>query len=89
MNVWRNLHQSAPDVRSSPTAERPLPMRRSRPIEIDGIFVGVVAEHELGVRFIALDSRVIEMDQSIWPTLDYAYRSVRQYFRSGRVADPL
>jgi hypothetical protein len=44
-------------------------------------------EHELGVRFIAVDDRVTEMDQSIWPTLGYACRSARQLFKSGRAAD--
>ena len=62
-------------------------MRCSRPIEVDGVFVGAAVEHELGVRFIAVDVRVSTMDQSIWPTLDYAYRSARQLFKSGRAAD--
>jgi hypothetical protein len=63
-------------------------MRHSRPIEVDGVFLGAAVEHELGVRFIAVDVRVTEMDQSIWPTLGYAYRSARQLFKSGRAANP-
>ncbi|MDR3531053.1 MAG: hypothetical protein P4L90_10940 [Rhodopila sp.] len=63
-------------------------MRHSRPIEVDGVFLGAAVEHELGVRFIAVDARVIDMDQSIWPTVDYAYRSARQLFKSGRAAQP-
>jgi hypothetical protein len=88
MNVWRNLHHFAPTASQSPSGDRPVPMRQSRPIEVDGVFLGAAVEHELGVRFIAVDVRVTEMDQSVWPTLDYAYRSARQLFKSGRAADP-
>jgi hypothetical protein len=87
MNVWHNLQNYAPAAR--PSKDRPMPMRHSRPIEVDGVFLGAAVEHELGVRFIALDVRVSEMDQSIWPNLDYAYRSARQLFKSGRAANPL
>jgi hypothetical protein len=76
MNVWHDLQHYAPAA----------PMRYSRPIEVDGVFLGAAVEHELGFRFIAVDVRVSEMDQSIWPTLDYAYRSARQLFKSGRAA---
>jgi hypothetical protein len=62
-------------------------MRQSRSIEVDGVFLGAAVEHELGFRFIAVDVRASEMDQSIWPTLDYAYRSARQLFKSGRAAN--
>jgi hypothetical protein len=44
-------------------------MRHSKPIEIDGIFLGAAVEHELGVRFIAVDPRVTDMNESIWRTL--------------------
>jgi hypothetical protein len=57
-------------------------MRQSFPIEVDGVFLGAAVEHELGVRFIAVDVRVSEMDQSIWPNRDHAQRSARQLFRS-------
>jgi hypothetical protein len=88
MNVWRNLHQFAPTASLSPSGGAPVPMRQSRPIEVDGVFLGTAVEHELGVRFVAVDVRVTEMNQSIWPTLDYAYRSARQLFKSGRTANP-
>lgn len=84
MNVWHNLHRFVPAASPSPAAERPVPMRQSRPIEVDGVFLGAAVEHELGVQFIAVDVRVTEMDQSIWPTLDYAYRSARELFKLGR-----
>nr|WP_294505912.1 hypothetical protein [uncultured Rhodopila sp.] len=82
MNVWRNLHTY---IATPAQSDRPrVPMRQSVPIEVDGIFLGAAVEHELGVRFIAVDVRVTEMDQSIWPTRDYAQRSARQLFRSNR-----
>jgi hypothetical protein len=69
--------------------EKPVAMRHSQPIQVDGVFLGVAVEHELGVRFIAIDGQVTDMDQSIWPTLDHAYRSARQLFKSGRSAPRL
>jgi hypothetical protein len=86
MNVWHNLQNYAPAAR--PSEDRSVPMRHSRPIEVDGVFLGAAVEHELGIRFIAVDVRVSEMDQSIWPTLDYAYRTARQLFKSSRAANP-
>jgi hypothetical protein len=86
MTVWHDLQHYAPATR--PPEDRSVPMRRSRPIEVDGVFLGAAVDHELGVRFIAVDVRVSEMDQSIWPTLDYAYRAARQLFKFGRAADP-
>jgi hypothetical protein len=64
------------------------PIPRSQLIEMGGVFLGIAVEHELGVRFIAMDERVTDMDQSIWPTLEYARRSAQQMFRSGPVATP-
>jgi hypothetical protein len=87
MNVWHDLHHYVPAAR--PSAVRSVPMRNSRPVEVDGVFLGAAVEHELGVRFIAVDARVREMDQSIWPTLDYACSSARQLFKSGRLASSL
>jgi hypothetical protein len=88
MNVWHNLHQFAPTATASLSGDRAVPMRQSRPIEVNGVFLGAAVEHELGFRFIAVDVRVTEMDQSLWPTLDYAYRSARQLFKSGLAANP-
>ncbi len=88
MNVWRNLHQFTATSVQTTSGDRSVPMRHSRPIEVDGVFLGAAVEHELGVRFIAVDVRVTEMDQSIWPNVDYAYRSARQLFKSARAAAP-
>ncbi len=60
-----------------------VPMRHSATIDVDGIFLGVAVEHELGVRFIAVHAQVKDMDQSIWPTVRYAQRSARQLFKAG------
>lgn len=82
MNVWRNLHNYIATPAQSGSGR--VPMRQSIPIEVDGVFLGAAVEHELGVRFIAVDVRVTEMDQSIWPSREYAQRSARQLFRSNR-----
>jgi hypothetical protein len=80
MNVWPNNHHHS----ASAHREQISATRHSRPIEVDGVFLGAAIEHELGVRFIAVDVRVTEMNQSIWPSVDYAYRSARQLFRSNQ-----
>lgn len=65
-------------------ARRPrVPMRHSVTVEVDGVFLGVAVEHELGVRFIAVHDRVREMDQSLWPTVQYAHSSAKQLFKAG------
>lgn len=84
MNTVRNLRQITAVPSQTTSRFRPGPMRHSRPIEVDGVFLGAAVEHELGVRFIAVDVRVTEMDQSIWPNIDYAHRSARQLFKSTR-----
>ena len=88
MNIWRKRPDLAPagEMRSevSSGAATRVPMRTSHPIEINGIFLGAAVEHELGVQFIAVDPRVLEMNQSIWPTIDYAKSSARQMFLSNQ-----
>ena len=86
MNVWRDLHNFIPAPNQPASPAKGIPMRQSYPIEVDGVFLGAAVEHELGVRFIAVDVRVTGMDQSIWPNRDYAYRSARQLFKSVRLA---
>ena len=84
MNLIHEVQHYAPVAR--PADRLTVPMRNSRPIEVDGVFLGAAVEHDLGFRFIAVDVRVNDMNQSIWPTWDYAYRSARQLYRSGRAA---
>jgi hypothetical protein len=84
MNLWRNLDRFGPrSVRRDP-AGRVDSGSHPRPIEVDGVFLGATVDHALGVRFIATDARVTEMDQSIWPNVDYAVQSARQLFRPAR-----
>jgi hypothetical protein len=74
MTFWRKRQDLVPFVghtqsQQSVAPEKRVPMRHSKPIEIDGIFLGAAVEHELGVRFIAVDPRVTDMNESIWRTL--------------------
>ena len=57
-------------------------LRDSEPIEVNGVFVGVAVTHQLGVRFIAANDRVGDMDQSVWPTSEYARQAARHLFGS-------
>jgi hypothetical protein len=67
-----------------PEPEKRVPMRHSKPVEVDGVVLGAAVEHELGVRFISVDVRASDMNQSIWPNFDYAKSTTRQMFRSYR-----
>jgi hypothetical protein len=70
----------------SKSSNRPLSQSfarpQSRPIVVGGVLLGTAIEHQLGVKFIATDDRVREMDQSVWPNVGYAHRSARQLFKS-------
>lgn len=75
------------------TGNGQMPLRESETIEMDGVLLGVIVSHQLGVRFIAAGDRARDMDQSVWPTPEYAHRAARQLFRtntsrtrSGRLA---
>jgi hypothetical protein len=57
-------------------------LRESETIENDGVLLGAVVSHRLGVQFIASNDSVTDMDQSVWPTPEYARRAARQLFRS-------
>jgi len=61
--------------------------RDSEPIEVGGVLVGVAVTHQLGVRFIAANDLLGDMDQSVWPTLEYARQAARQLFGSKSFAD--
>ena len=62
-----------------------VPYRQSSPIEVDGVFLGMIVKHHLGVQFTAVDRRVADMDRSIWPTPEFARTSACQLFRSNRL----
>lgn len=93
MSFWRDRDALVPapgdkesrhiETFSIPARKR-VPMRHSEPIDADGVFLGAAVEHELGVRFIAVDIRVKDMNESVWPSLQYAKMSARQLFRANR-----
>ena len=54
-------------------------------IQIDDTIVGAAVWQEHGVRFIAIDWRVGELDQTRWDTADAARRAADQLIRTGKV----
>ncbi len=60
-------------------------MSLSVPIQVDGNLVGAAVRQEKGVRFIATDFRVAEMDQTLWPAAADALRAAEQLVRTGRI----
>ncbi len=62
-------------------------MWQSLPIKIDGILVGAAIPQENGVRFLAVDFRVAEMDQTLWSTADRARQAAERLVRTGRIVD--
>jgi hypothetical protein len=56
-------------------------MRKSETVEVQGMFVGVAMKHALGYRFLAVDHSVLDMDESIWPTLAHLQRAAAQRHR--------
>jgi hypothetical protein len=67
---------------SRDAGHKPLALLQAEKIEADGVILGFAVNHALGVRFVATDAVVNEMDQSIWPTLAHASRSAYQLFKS-------
>jgi hypothetical protein len=59
----------------------------SVPIQVDGSIVGAAIRQEYGVRFIAVDWRVGDLDQTHWNTADAAHRAAEQMIRTGKVAN--
>ena len=61
-------------------------MLQSHPIDIDGVFVGAAVRLDLGYRFIAINMRLEELDQTIWPTLADVHRLARRLSLNGTLA---
>ena len=55
--------------------------QKSETIEIRGALVGMAVQHALGYRFMAADQSVLDMTESIWPTLDDLRGAVAQQHR--------
>jgi hypothetical protein len=62
-------------------------MLQSHPIDIDGVFVGAAVRLDRGYRFIAINMRVEELDQTIWPTLADVQRLARRLYVNGSLAE--
>jgi len=60
-------------------------MSQSITIEVDGTVVGAVLRQANGVRFIATDMWVAEMDQTLWPVATDALQAAEQMLRTGRI----
>ncbi len=63
-------------------------MRQSHVIEVSGQFAGAAVSHDGRYRFIAVDPRVEELDDSLWPSLPDVHRVVGQLLRTGRLPAP-
>lgn len=63
-------------------------MLQSHPIDVDGVFVGAAIRLDQGYRFVAINMRLEELDQTIWPTLADVKRMARRLYLSGSVAAP-
>jgi thiazole synthase ThiGH ThiG subunit len=60
-------------------------MWQSIPIQVDGSLVGAAVRQQNGVRFIAIDIRAAEMDQTLWPQTVDVLRAAEQLVRTGRI----
>lgn len=58
-------------------------MLQSHIITIDGHFVGVAIRLDRGYRFVACDTRLYELDETIWPTLADVERLARRLYVTG------
>ena len=60
-------------------------MWQSVSIQVDGSLVGAAIPQSNGVRFIATDIRVAEMDQTLWPAAADVRQAAEQMVRTGRI----
>ncbi len=63
-------------------------MWQSITIQFDGSIVGAAVPQEKGVRFIAIDGRVVELDQTVWPSAADVRRAVEKMLRIDRPSSP-
>lgn len=64
-------------------------MLQSHVITISGHFVGVAIRLDRGYRFVACDTRLYELDETIWPTLSDVERLARHLYLTGSFGAPL
>ena len=60
-------------------------MHHSHVVEVSGQFAGAAVSHEGSFRFIAVDPRVEELDDSVWPSLLDVKRVVTHLLTTGRL----
>ena len=58
-------------------------MHQSHVIEVSGQFAGTAITHSGAFRFVAVDPRVEELDESIWPSLPDVQRVVGHLLTTG------
>jgi hypothetical protein len=63
-------------------------MLQSHVIDIDGNFVGAAVRQHDGYRFVAVDIRLIDLDGSLWPSLNDVQRVARRLFLTGSFSPP-
>lgn len=67
-------------------------MQQSHVIEVSGRFAGAAVSHGGEFRFVSVDPRVEELDNSLWPSLSDIQRVVGHLLTTGRLpaapADP-
>ena len=62
-------------------------MIQSQVIEIAGVFVGAAVRTAERFRFIAVDPRLEDLDQSEWPSLSELRRVATHLIATGRLPD--
>ena len=60
-------------------------MHQSQVIEISGQFAGAALSHGSQFRFVAIDPRAEELDDSLWPSLSDMRRVVEHLITTGRL----
>ncbi len=60
-------------------------MYQSHIVEISGQFAGAAVTHGGRFRFIAVDPRVDELNESVWPSLADVHRVVGHLMTTGRL----
>ena len=58
-------------------------MQESHVIEVAGQFAGAAVSHQGRYRFVAVDHRVEELDNSLWPSIADVQRVVGHLMRTG------
>ena len=62
-------------------------MHQSHVIEVSGVFAGAAMETDNRFRFIAVDPRLEDLDQSEWPSLSDIRRVAAHVLTTGRLPE--